>query len=176
MCTGSLDVWVYKHMLALFAGKPYAAPSDAPEDIESFLTNTCLQDSPNENTVRRFWDLPLSGDVRDDIFHQICEVTGEIFEAAAKAMPIHFQALPNAFEVYGLDFLVDAQGTAWLLEINAFPDFKQTGGDLKEIVSGFWKGVLRHGVAPFFGVENSIKDQEGAEDMVPVRKVDLGRR
>ncbi|KAF5634331.1 tubulin-tyrosine ligase [Fusarium sp. NRRL 25303] len=176
MCTGSLDVWVYKHMLALFAGKPYAEPADAPEDIESFLTNTCLQDSPNENTVRRFWELPLSGDFLDDIFHQICEVTGEIFEAAAKAMPVHFQALPNAFEVYGLDFLVDAQGTAWLLEINAFPDFKQTGGDLKEIVSGFWKGVLRHGVAPFFGVEHSIKDQEGAEDMVPVRKVDLGRR
>jgi tubulin--tyrosine ligase len=176
MCTGSLDVWVYKHMLALFAGKPYTAPADAPEDIESFLTNTCLQDSPNENTVRRFWDLPLPSDMRDDIFRQICDVTGEIFEAAAKAMPIHFQTMPNAFEVYGLDFLVDTQGTAWLLEVNAFPDFKQTGGDLKEIVSGFWKGVMRHGVAPFFGIESSIKDQEGAEDMVPVRKVDLGRR
>lgn len=176
MCTGSLDVWVYKHMLALFAGKPYTAPADAPEDIESFLTNTCLQDSPNENTVRRFWDLPLSSDMRDDIFRQICDVTGEIFEAAAKAMPIHFQTMPNAFEVYGLDFLVDAQGTAYLLEVNAFPDFKQTGGDLKEIVSGFWKGVMRHSVAPFFGLGGSIKDQDGAEDMVPVRKVDLGRR
>ncbi|CAG1971288.1 unnamed protein product [Fusarium graminearum] len=176
MCSGSLDVWVYKHMLALFAGKPYTAPADAPEDIESFLTNTCLQDSPNENTVRRFWDLPLSNDMRDDIFRQICDVIGEIFEAAAKAMPIHFQTMPNAFEVYGLDFMVDAQGTAWLLEVNAFPDFKQTGGDLKEIVSGFWKGVMRHGVAPFFGIESKIRDQEGAEDMVPVRKVDLGRR
>lgn len=173
MCTGSLNVWVYKHMLALFAGKPYTAPADAPEDIESFLTNTCLQDSPNENTVRRFWDLPLSKETRDDIFTQICDVTGEVFEAAAKAMPIHFQTLPNAFEVFGLDFLVDAKGTAWLLEVNAFPDFKQTGGDLKDIVSGFWKGVLRHGVAPFFNI--SPKDQEGAEDMVPVRKLDLGR-
>ncbi|KAH7275829.1 survival protein sure-like phosphatase/nucleotidase [Fusarium solani] len=173
MCTGSLNVWVYKHMLALFAGKPYTAPADAPEDIESFLTNTCLQDSPNENTVRRFWDLPLSKETRDDIFTQICEVTGEVFEAAAKAMPIHFQTLPNAFEVFGLDFLVDAKGTAWLLEVNAFPDFKQTGSDLKDTVSGFWKGVLRHGVAPFFNI--SPKDQQGAEDMVPVRKLDLGR-
>ncbi|KAF4457179.1 tubulin--tyrosine ligase PBY1 [Fusarium albosuccineum] len=175
LCTGSLKVWVYKHMLALFAGKPYATPADAPDDIESFLTNTCLQDSPNENTVRRFWELPLSPAVRDDIFRQICDVTGEIFEAAAKAMPIHFQTLPNAFEVFGLDFLVDAKGGAWLLEVNAFPDFKQTGGDLKDIVSGFWKGVLRYGVAPFFDIEGSLKDKEGAEDMVLVRMVDLGR-
>ncbi|KAF4978782.1 hypothetical protein FZEAL_4896 [Fusarium zealandicum] len=176
LCTGGLNVWVYKHMLALFAGKPYAAPADAPDDIESFLTNTCLQDSPNDNTVRRFWDLPLSSAVRDGIFQQICDVTGELFEAAAKAMPIHFQTLPNAFEVFGLDFLVDAKGDAWLLEVNAFPDFKQTGGDLKEIVSGFWRGVLRRGVASFFGIdENSLKDQDGADDMVSVRKVDLGR-
>ncbi|KAM5348730.1 hypothetical protein ACJ41O_008553 [Fusarium nematophilum] len=176
LCTGSLNVWVYKHMLALFAGKPYAAPAESSNDIESFLTNTCLQGSPNENTVRRFWELPLPAAVREDIFLQICGVTGEVFEAAAKAMPIHFQTLPNAFEVYGLDFLVDARGVAWLLEVNAFPDFKQTGGDLKEIVSGFWKGVLRHGVAPFFGINaSSLKDKEGAEDMVPVRKVDLGR-
>ncbi|KAH7151848.1 survival protein sure-like phosphatase/nucleotidase [Dactylonectria estremocensis] len=176
LCTGSLNVWVYKHMLALFAGKPYSAPADAPDDIESFLTNTCLQDSPNENTVRRFWDLPLPAATRDDVFRQICDVTGEVFEAAAKAMPVHFQTMPNAFEVYGLDFLVDAKGTAWLLEVNAFPDFKQTGGDLQDIVAGFWKGVLRHGVAPFFGIDNgSLRDQEGTEDMVSVKKVNLGR-
>lgn len=175
LCTGSLNVWVYKHMLALFAGKPYTSPADSPDDIESFLTNTCLQGSPNENTVRRFWDLNLEASKRDNIFRQICDVTGEVFEAAAKAMPIHFQTLPNAFEVYGLDFLVDDKGVAWLLEVNAFPDFKQTGGDLQEIVGGFWKGVLRHGVAPFFGIQDSLKDQEGAEDMVLVRKVDLGR-
>ncbi|KAI5467731.1 tubulin-tyrosine ligase family-domain-containing protein [Mariannaea sp. PMI_226] len=176
LCAGSLNVWVYKHMLALFAGKPYSAPGDAPEDIEAFLTNTCIQGSPNENTVRRFWDLPLSAATRDGIFRQICDISGEIFEAAARAMPVHFQTLPNAFEVYGLDFLVDASGAAWLLEVNAFPDFKQTGGDLREIVGGFWKGVIRHGVAPFFGIEeSSLKDREGTDDMVSVRKINLGR-
>ncbi|GFP57951.1 probable tubulin-tyrosine ligase PBY1 [Trichoderma asperellum] len=176
LCTGSLDVYVYKHMLALFAGKPYTAPWEAPTDIEAFLTNTCLQDSPNENTVQRFWNLPLEKTaVLDKMFGQICETTGEVFEAAARAMPIHFQTLPNAFEVFGLDFLVDADGEAWLLEINAFPDFKQTGGDLKEIVEGFWRGVVKFAVGPFFGVDGMAKGDED-EDMVLVRKVDLGRR
>jgi hypothetical protein len=175
LCSGSLNVYVYKHMLALFAGKPYTAPWEAPTDIEAFLTNTCLQDSPNENTVQRFWGLPLEKAVLERVFEQICGTTGEVFEAAARAMPIHFQTLPNAFEVFGLDYMVDEEGAAWLLEVNAFPDFKQTGGDLKEVVEGFWRGVVKFAVAPFFGVEGVSSSQED-EDMVPVRKVDLGRR
>lgn len=174
LCTGSLKIHVYKHMLALFAAKAYSAPWQSPDDIESFLTNTCLQDSPNENSVRRFWDLPLPETQLSGIFEQICSVTGEIFEAAARAMPVHFQTLPNAFEVFGLDFMVDEDGNTWLLEVNAFPDFKQTGGDLSQIVEGFWRGVMRNGVAKFFGVDVARSEDEG--DMVLVRDVDLGRR
>ncbi|EGR51155.1 uncharacterized protein TRIREDRAFT_120402 [Trichoderma reesei QM6a] len=175
LCTGSLDVYVYKHMLALFAGKPYTPPWTAPDDIEAFLTNTCLQDSPNENTVRRFWELPLERGALEAVFEQVCGTTGEVFEAAARAMPIHFQTLPNAFEVFGLDFLVDADGEAWLLEVNAFPDFKQTGGDLRGIVEGFWRGVVGVAVGGFFGVDG-VKREEEDGDMVSVRRVDLGRR
>lgn len=175
LCAGSLRVHVYKHMLALFAAKPYTAPWESPDDIEAFLTNTCLQSSPNENTVRRFWDLPLPQSKLEAVFTQVCDITGEIFEAAARSMPIHFQTLPNAFEVFGLDFLVDASGDAWLLEVNAFPDFRQTGGDLREIVAGFWEGVLRCAVAPFFGIKESLLERGSEEDMVLVREVDLGR-
>lgn len=172
LCTGSLNVHVYRHMLALFAAKPYTAPWEAPGDIESFLTNTCLQDSPNETSIRRFWSLPLPDEQLSRIFEQICNVTGEIFEAAARAMPVHFQTLPNAFEVFGLDFMVDGSGETWLLEVNAFPDFKQTGGDLSDIVEGFWRAVMKRAVARFFGVE--VEDRDDA--MVSVREIDLGRR
>lgn len=175
LCTGSLTIHVYKHMLALFAAKTYTAPWLSPDDIESFLTNTCLQDSPNETSVQRFWDLPLPQDQLSSVFEQICSVTGEIFEAAARAMPVHFQTLPNAFEVFGLDFMVDEAGETWLLEVNAFPDFKQTGGDLMGIVEGFWRGVMREGVARFFGVDADRGEGEDG-DMVLVREVDLGRR
>lgn len=208
LATGSLRVHVYRHMLALFAAKPYRAPWEhSPTDIDSYLTNTCLQEQqqsgappsspsdaaaassiggdghaatpPLRNTVQRFWSLPLERATLDDIFTQICASTGELFEAAARAMPVHFQTLPNAFEVFGLDFLVDAAGHAWLLEVNAFPDFKQTGGDLSSLVEGFWRGVAREAVAPFFGVEGSVAAEAGdgeRADMVLVKDVDLGRR
>lgn len=187
LCTGSLTVHVYRHMLALSAAKPYAAPWQSPDDIESFLTNTCLQTSSSSgsttatNTVRRFWSLPLPERTLSSVFEGICAVAGEVFEAAARAMPMHFQPLPNAFEVYGLDFLVGDDGaTPWLLEVNAFPDFKQTGGDLSDLVGGFWEGVVKVAVAPFFGVGGKEETGTGGGgddgDMVKVREVDLGRR
>lgn len=179
LATGSLTIHVYRPMLALFAAKPYLPPWEhSPSDIDAFLTNTCLQQPAGAdaatNSVRRFWSLPLPATMLDAIFAQICAVTGEVFEAAARAMPVHFQTLPNAFEVFGLDFMVDAAGAAWLLEVNAFPDFKQTGGDLREIVEGFWRGVVREGVMPFFGVGQG--DAEGDGDMVKIKDIDLGRR
>ena len=185
LCAGSLKVYVYRPMLALFAAAPYTAPWESPHDAESFLTNTCLQESSSSSSlrsggpvVRAFWDLPISPEARDDIFSQICDVTGEIFEAAAQAMPVHFQPLPNAFEVFGLDFLVEDTGVASLLEINAFPDFKQTGEGLEEIVGGFWKAVMRYGVAPFFGLEGSrvVERGQGEGKMAKAREVNMGRR
>ncbi|KYK55062.1 tubulin-tyrosine ligase [Drechmeria coniospora] len=181
---GSLTVHVYKHMLALFAAKPYLPPWEhSPTDVDSFLTNTCLQQQSSSadgkgaastNAVQRFWSLPLSASTLERIFSQICTVTGEAFEAAARAMPVHFQPLPNAFEVFGLDYMVDADGSVWLLEVNAFPDFKQTGSDLTGIVGGFWRGVVRKAVVPFFHLEVEANEEDG--DMVLVRDIDLGRR
>lgn len=92
-------------------------------------------------------------------------------------MMVHFQTLPNAFEVFGLDFLVDEKGTAWLLEVNAFPDFKQTGEELRELVGGLWEGVVEVAIKGFFGA--GIKEEiTGSEEqnMVLVRQLDLGRR
>ncbi|RDA86665.1 hypothetical protein CP532_5059 [Ophiocordyceps camponoti-leonardi (nom. inval.)] len=189
LSVGSLKVYVYKPMLALFAAKSYQPPwvHDAG-DSDRFLTNTCLAQQRQkgddgeraatsaDDRVRAFWDLPLSRDRLDDIFAQICRVTGDVFEAAATAMPVHFQPLPNAFEVFGLDFLVDAGGVAWLLEANAFPDFKQTGQGLASLVQGFWAGVVREAVLPFFDVDSAASRVEGEEDMVLVGKVDVGVR
>jgi tubulin---tyrosine ligase len=179
--------------------------------VEAAATATAESVDPSSppaaimGSVRRFWDVAWDmetltrlnanddgGDstkpssVGERIFSQICDITGEIFEAAARGMTIHFQPLGNAFEVYGLDFLVDAEGSAWLLEVNAFPDFRQTGGELREVVAEFWRGVLRLSVEEFFGIapapfsRTAGADRDGlAEtkpDLVLVREVDLGRR
>ena len=92
-------------------------------------------------------------------------------------MMVHFQTLPNAFEVFGLDFLVDEKGTAWLLEVNAFPDFKQTGEELRGLVGGLWEGVVEVAIKGFFGagMKEEITENE-EQNMVLVRQLDLGRR
>lgn len=215
LCAGAMRVYVCREMLALFAAKPYSPPwerrrggtaaaspaADADDDDEddylsAHLTNTCLQGGPGAaadgSSVRRFWDLPdLAGDAKEAIFAQVRAVAGEVFEAAARGMVVHFQPLPCAFEAYGLDFLVD--GTAgrkvWLLEVNAFPDFRQTGeGALREaVVAEFWRGAVRWGVGPWAGIpgpggngdgegERGGEEIWGDETMVLVRDLDLGRR
>ncbi|KAF1982254.1 tubulin-tyrosine ligase [Aulographum hederae CBS 113979] len=203
LAVGALRVYVYKPMLALFAAEPYSAPweGEVNEKLGAHLTNTCLQDGEREGVVRGFWELPedihlqssnsadqnpesdsapasvvTMEDWKENVFTQITSTTAEVFEAAARAMSIHFQLLPNAFELFGLDFLVDASGRAWLLEVNAFPDFKQTGDDLKEIVGGLFEEVVRVGVAPFFGFGGEGGGTEGTERMVRVLDIDLGRR
>ena len=191
-CIGSLDVYVYNDMLALFAGRPYTAPSyaaspaAAAEQLEAHLTNTCLQRSVREGTVRRLAELGalgLDAAARDSVAAQIRAVAGDVFEAAAREMGAHFRPLPNAFEVFGLDFLVDAAGNApWLLEVNAFPDFRQSGPELTPLVTGLWEAVLRRAVAPFFfgtgggegGEDGSRYDRD--DGLVLVRRVDLGAR
>jgi tubulin--tyrosine ligase len=177
LAVGSLKIYVYKQMLALFASSPYVPPWSAlssSTNLSAHLTNTCLQTGSHDDSVHSFFSLPISEELKTNIFKQICEVTGEIFEAAAKGMMVHFQSLPNAFEVFGLDFLVDEGRTAWLLEVNAFPDFRQTGEELKDLIAGLWEGVVDEAVGRFFGFEGVGDEEEG--NMVLVRSLDLGRR
>jgi hypothetical protein len=189
LAIGSLKVYVYRDMLALFAATPYVPPwssstSGTALDLSPHLTNTCLQTGDHDGSVHAFFSLPdaqISPALKESIFQQICKTTGEIFEAAAKGMMVHFQTLPNAFEVFGLDFLVDELDVAWLLEVNAFPDFKQTGSDLSELVASLWEGVVEKAVAPFFGVGNwgnEKNEVDGVEEekMVLVRSIELGRK
>jgi tubulin--tyrosine ligase len=66
-----------------------------------------------------------------------------------------------------------------LLEVNAYPDFKQTGAELSAVIEGLLEETTRIAVAPFFGGEvpkDGEKKEEGAQqgDMVLVREIGLG--
>ncbi|KAL2364963.1 hypothetical protein RJZ56_002111 [Blastomyces dermatitidis] len=204
LAVGSLQVYVYREMLALFADKPYLPPwhssGDRIDDLTRHLTNTCLQTdrdgTAKRNAVRRFWaledtapssfsssttgDLDSNTNWKESVYEQICAVTGEVFEAAARGMLVHFQTLPNAFEVFGVDFLVDSSGKVWLLELNAFPDFRQTGDDLKEDVVGrLFEAIMEVAVKPFFGIEKDIERARGRAEALGlqlVRDLDMGMR
>jgi hypothetical protein len=171
LALGRLQVYVYNQMLALFAPAAYVPPwKDASPSAH--LTNTCLQgSSPSPSSVQLFDNLPLPDMLKNSIRSEIGDIVGELFEAAARSMTVHFQPLRNAFEVFGVDFLVDAEGRTWLLEVNSFPDFKQTGGELRGVVERFWEAVLRRVVEGFFaGGEGGDKSADG---MVLVREVEL---
>ncbi|KAI4930738.1 uncharacterized protein J4E92_004570 [Alternaria infectoria] len=201
LATSALQVFVYRPMLALFAARPYVPPwddvlqEDRDEAMRAHLTNTCLQDSGDrEGSVGLFWSLSdslpqqpegVKLDVREDwkdkVFSQIKETTSATFEAAARGMSIHFQPLPNSFEIFGLDFMVgiepDGELNTYLLEVNAFPDFRQTGSELSGMIEGLFEDVVNKGVMPFFGVgAEDGKVQEGDDGMVKVLDIDLGRR
>jgi hypothetical protein len=205
LATGALQVHVYRPMLALFAARAYVPPwdqilqEDRDEAMRAHLTNTCLQDTGDrEGSVGLFWSLPDSLPQQPDftstgtdaklegnenwkqkVFNQIRAVTGETFEAAARGMSIHFQPLPNAFEIFGLDFMVgveaDGELNTYLLEVNAFPDFRQTGDELSGMIEGLFGGVVDRAVGPFFGVCGKEEDK-GEKEMVKVLDIDLGRR
>lgn len=188
LAVGALKVFVYKDMLALFAAHPYGSPSSSTvnESLGAHLTNTCLQSSDQrEGSVHAFWSLPTSIPTlpppireswQDHVWEEICKATSMVFEAAARTSSIHFQPLPNAFEIYGLDFLVDGHGGVWLLEVNAFPDFAQTGTQLEGIVEGLMRAVVRKGVLPFFGLDGYGRDEGEDDGMAQVLDLDLGRR
>jgi tubulin--tyrosine ligase len=193
LAVGALKVYVYKDMLALFAARSYIPPWEAirsEDGLKACLTNTCLQDSNDrDGSVGLFWDLPTalpahSGttDWKEKTFNDIQKITGEVFEAAARSMSIHFQPLPNSFEIFGLDFMIGIENdgglTTYLLEVNAFPDFRQTGDELKGLVEGLFAGVVDKAVGPFFGTGEGPTDGRGKrqEGMIEVLDIDLGRR
>ena len=84
-------------------------------------------------------------------------------------MPNHFSVAENGFEVFGLDFLLsvpkpDEGGEersklgVHLLEVNACPDFKQSGAALHGVIGRLFEGVLELAVKPFF--ERGEPDRE----------------
>jgi len=122
------------------------------------------------------------------IIEQIADGLAETFKAAL-ATPVHFQvrcirhisllhelsycrkALPNAFELFGVDFLVQHipesdQFQASLLEVNAEPAIELTGPRLGWILEDLFKATAKVCVAPFF----DRKEQKAEQWQVGERK------
>ena len=195
LAAGALRVYIHEEMLALFAARPYEPPSSSL-DLGIHLTNTCLQphprsSNPHPNPVHLLSTLPLPFP-HTSLTDQISTATAQLFEAAARAQMVYFQTLPNAFEIFGVDWLVDEGGTAWLLEVNAFPDFAQSGPEGEGVVRGVWEEAVGIAVGGFFGVGDErgffgVGEEKGffgvGEDkgnrkggMRKVLDIDLGRK
>ncbi|QRW19394.1 tubulin-tyrosine ligase [Rhizoctonia solani] len=185
--SGALKVFMSSNTLALFAGSAYASPSckpgDSPNDMDlsAHLTNTALQDSVDESSVRLLKELigcdilsaqgigtTFSLEDVQGIEDQVSEILAETFKAAL-ASAIHFQVLPNAFELFGVDFLVthatklDSESSKFqvhLLEVNAEPAIELTGERLNWILVDLFKGIAHACVKPFFASAKPVSDQD----------------
>ncbi|KAI0321720.1 TTL-domain-containing protein [Amylostereum chailletii] len=178
--SGALTLYLYTRILALFSSKPYGSPMPTDEndptsiDLAPHLTNTSLQTHRGEEGVRLFDELvgchvlsngsaeglepcQLTAKHVTDIQDQMAGVLAETFKAALET-PVHFQSLPNAFELYGVDFLVShaapdvTSGTSFqvkLLEINAEPAIELTGPRLTWILEDLFKAIATVVIKPF---------------------------
>lgn len=166
-CKGDLEVFVYDRMLALFAPAPFkklidindvdhtiSSDSFDPTDLtvlQSHLTNTCLQIDENTKQLSVI-EFDKLADISDEnklkIKNQIHEIAHDLFLAALSVNRLNFQPLPNAFETYGVDFLVDDNYNVKILEVNAYPDFKQTGDSLKGLIDELFENITLYCIKP----------------------------
>ena len=178
LASGQLNVYVYDRMLMLFSAEKYTDPNTTNEvnddgimEMSGHLTNTCLQDQTEEKVVEELSKSSLPDNIKQNIIHQIHLIVADLFKAAVNIDRMNFQLLPNAFEAYGLDFLVSEDITrekgVSLLEVNAYPDFRQTGSELKGLIEEFFDGVMSKSVIPLTG-----GDIQTAENMTKVLEMD----
>jgi hypothetical protein len=103
-------------------------------------------------------------DVQRDIVEQYKKLIVETFNACKdKLNPFREK---HTFEVYGFDFLVDANFKVWLLEVNTNPYIGCSSAIITRIFTGMLEGVVRLTIDPYFpGPANAppIEDVEGAD-------------
>lgn len=140
LAVGALDVYVSQDMLVLQAMEKYTNDS-----LSGFghITNTAHQqyhpDFDEAQCVHMLPDVQFQN--LEHITSQINILTKEVFEAYRGEFSV-FQPLPNCFELYGFDYMVDAQEQVWLLEVNPGPDFKQTGTRLQSVIEDLMTHTL----------------------------------
>ncbi|KAF8324563.1 tubulin-tyrosine ligase family-domain-containing protein [Cantharellus anzutake] len=184
VASGALTLFVDENILVLFAGSPYELPSspngEQDVDLKAHLTNTSWQKVTSENpdpnrNVRTLQEMIgcrilsgppsnsfehscLSEENVQDIIDQVCEILADVFRAALETS-VHFQPLPNAFELFGADLLVThnlsengktrSPFSVSILELNAEPAIEMTGARLSWILEHLFFGICQTCVAPF---------------------------
>ncbi|KAF1804811.1 tubulin-tyrosine ligase family-domain-containing protein [Mucor lusitanicus] len=161
LAKSNIQVYLYKDMLALFAMKDY--DTTCLDDNLIHLTNTCLQADEEgydeQASVKLFWELGLDDKDLNAMFDQMKRILADVFDACTSEMTT-FQAMPNAFELFGVDFMMDEDLNVYFLEANAFPDFKQTGGKLQHVIQELFEATARVAIEPFFTDGQAVTDEK----------------
>lgn len=181
LALGCLKVFVYQHCLLLCALEQY---NEADTDNNySHITNTFQQQShPDfvESECVLLLD-DLEGILAEQgiadgaakkakILSDIGHIAAETFDAYKGEFSV-CQPLPNCFELYGVDFMVDEDFNTWLLEYNPGPDFKQTGDRLHFVIRDLMADTLNVVTNHFFTDESVDAAQNEKEVLGAFKKV-----
>ncbi|TIB77109.1 TTL-domain-containing protein [Wallemia mellicola] len=170
LCVGSIKVYMPTSILALFASQSYKQP-DEDQSLLSHLTNSCLQGSNmDRNTfVKSLEELEgcytatgeqITPQQIEGWLDSASKVIGQAVKGAVESGSVHFQPIPNAFEIYGVDLLVTETNEVKLLEFNGCPDFGQTGDRLAWIVDNVVDASFEKGILELLGknnISNTVK-------------------
>ncbi|ODO11319.1 hypothetical protein I350_00095 [Cryptococcus amylolentus CBS 6273] len=122
----------------------------------------------------------------ESTFAKVGEVVSETVKAGAECGSFGLQFMPNAFEIFGVDLILSFPPVSpanalpipvvTLLEFNASPDFHQSGDRLRPQLLDMFKGVIKHSIFPFFGVETTDKEEVSKENPMKVGEEKWGWR
>lgn len=166
---------------------------DANPSLTPHLTNTSLQTGRGDAGVRLLselvgcqvlspgWNRKLTEVDVNDLIGQMGDILSETFKAALEN-PIHFQVifflstrgsvmlrqlnlqpLPNAFELFGVDFVVACENSKlqpYLLEINSEPAIELTGPRLMWILEDLFGRVAGVVVGPYLETGKPLERDE----------------
>jgi hypothetical protein len=144
LCVGDLDVYLYRNARVLCATTPWT--NDDFANRFKHITNLSVNESCKDYALEE-QNLDL-GDLLDDegccmyhgIFEQMETACRLLFTSlASNAKRNQFFPLKNTYEMFGLDFAVNSEGQALLLEANPEPSmtlFPESRGDREVLVRG----------------------------------------
>ncbi|ETW06704.1 hypothetical protein H310_02884 [Aphanomyces invadans] len=123
LAVGHLDVYVYDRSRVLVASAPYS-PTASLTDALVHITNMGVNQARNDLYDSAVQNMALSDVFSPDLVatamdqvHAICRDTFRRVSTNRR----HFFSLPNCYELFGLDFMIDDGGRVLLLEVNPDP-------------------------------------------------------
>jgi len=157
--SGVTRAWLHsENHVVLVSGTPYSGQCS---DHLAHMTNHCVQvNNPQYDEDRQTLLLAELDDalgragVAAHVQHRMEACLADALSATASA-PAGFGPLPQCFELFGADFVLEDCGSeepprVWLLEVNAGPDLAVFGERLRPQCVKLIEDVLSRAVEPYF--------------------------